>query len=57
MTLTCNNTVCDINATPGTYQRLRDEGCKVSMNTLRGWVRNGTLAHDYSKKLRWYGSN
>ncbi len=43
MTRTGNNTVCDINTIPGTYQRLREEGNKVSMNTLRGWVRNGTL--------------
>ncbi len=43
MTRTYNNTLCDINTIPGTYQRLREEGYKVSMNTLRGWVRNGTL--------------
>ncbi len=35
--------MCDINTIPATYQRLREEGYKVSMNTLRSWVRNGTL--------------
>lgn len=35
--------MCDINTIPTTYQRLRAEGYQVSLCTLRGWVRNGTL--------------
>lgn len=35
--------MCDINTIPATYQRLREEGYRVSLCTLRGWVRNGTL--------------
>jgi len=35
--------MCDINTIPETYQRLRREGYKISLNTLRGWVRSGKI--------------
>lgn len=35
--------MCDVNTIPATYQRLRAEGYRVSLCTLRGWVRTGIL--------------
>lgn len=44
--------MCDINTISATYQRLRQEGYKISLNTLRGWVRNGTLPAIYCGEKR-----
>ena len=35
--------MCDIGTIPSIHARLREEGYPISLCTLRGWVRNGTI--------------
>ena len=44
--------MCNIDTIPKTYKRLREEGYKVSLCTLHGWVRNGTLPDAFCGEKR-----
>ena len=46
----------DVDTIPQIHKRLREEGYKVSVCTLRGWVRQGILPDAYAgqKVLLYY---